>query len=186
MITIRFDPFEDRLARDIRNALSETIIDVFEQMNIGPAQKAADGFLHKELGPIYDQYIAQRLEAYAQGLEIIRAEQLALLWDKALVLWDLGLFFEVHEMLEYGWLKATGTEKLVLQAMIRAAGMYIKLHDQDNARGAAKMASKAVEVLEANRHFFSADFPLNLLLDKLHRLDPVPPKLRTAGWKLSQ
>ena len=121
------------------------------------------------------------MEAYRQALEITCTEQLTSDWDKALVLWDLELFFEVHEILESVWIKATGSEKLVLQAMIRAAGMYIKLKDQNNIRGANKMASKAVKVLQANRQFFSNDFPLDLLLDKLKRLDPNPPKLRTTA-----
>ncbi len=176
-----FDPFEDRVARDVRNALSEALTLVFEQLDLAPARRVAEDMLSGNPGEVYGQYIMSRLESYNQALTLVREEDIATAWERALVLWDLGLFFEVHEILEHAWLAATGAEKQVLQAMIRAAGMYIKLHDQGNESGARKMAQKAAEVLEANRSFFAADFPLDLLLDKLRRLDPVPPKLRTAG-----
>ena len=45
----------------------------------------------------------------------------------AVILWDLDLFFEVHEILEPPWIKAQGDRKLLLQALIRAAGVYINL-----------------------------------------------------------
>ncbi len=71
---------------------------------------------------------------------------------------------------------ASGETKLILQAMIRAAGMYVQL-DHGNTKGAASMAAKAVAVLEANSSQIEDVFELDLLLHKLREVDPVPPKL---------
>lgn len=65
--------------------------------------------------------------------------------------------------------------------MIRAAGMYIKLYDQQNERGARKMAGKAADALEENREALPENLPLDLLLMKLRNLDPSPPLLRPAA-----
>ena len=65
-------------------------------------------------------------------------------------LWDLGLHFEVHEILEHAWHRAQGEEKLLLQAMIRAAGVYIK-GDYGYFEAAAKLAARALPVLEAHK-----------------------------------
>ena len=178
MAETRFNPFDNRLARDIRNGLSEAFAQVLVKMDMAPALKIARHYLETPLDPIYENYIHKRLCCYEEALSIIRNERLTSAWDQALVLWDLRLFFEVHEILEDAWLEATGTEKLILQAMIRAAGMYIKLYDQQNERGARKMAGKAADALEENREALPENLPLDLLLIKLRNLDPSPPLLR--------
>jgi len=83
--------------------------------------------------------------------------------------------FEVHEILEHSLLHAAGSDKLTLQAMIRAAGMYVQL-DRDNIKGAASMAAKSVEALERYRSEVPNIFDLDLLLSKLKDVDPVPSK----------
>ncbi len=180
MVVTQFNPFEDRLARDIRNGLSGTILQVFAEKNLSPALKVTRHYLQIPHDSIHEDYIDIRLSRYKQALLIINEEELVDTWDQALVLWDLGLFFEVHEVLEHVWLQATGTKKLILQAMIRAAGMYIKLHDQKNERGARKMATKAADVLEEYRQAVPPNLPLAILLTKLRNLDPSPPLLRSA------
>jgi len=94
---------------------------------------------------------------------------------KALILWNLGLFFEVHEILEQAWHGARGAEKEILQALIRAAGFYIK-GEYGYFEAGAKMAARAVAALEKNRQD-CAGFELNTLLESLRKLDPIPPKI---------
>lgn len=92
------------------------------------------------------------------------------------MLWNQELFFEVHEWLEKGWLKAHGTDKSILQALIRAAGTYVHLkHGQ--REGAKKMAAKAVQTLLQHKAMVPAIFNVEVLIAKLAALDPVPPKL---------
>jgi len=176
MSILKFDPLRDRLSRDIRNALSEAVMDTISKLELTPAEAAASRFLTPDLAPVYREYIDNRLHSYAKALDLFRQGKGATRLEQAMVLWDLGLFFEVHEVLEHAWLQSEGREKLVYQALIRAAGVYIHLA-QDNPAGARKMAAKAAPVLNENRDLLPPDFNLELLLDKLNRVDPSPPIL---------
>ena len=171
-----FEPFMDRLSRDIRNALSESLVDVLKKKSLVPAQQVAEQFRSRELERYYLDYIDVRLQKYEQALGVIAAsENTDPLWQ-GFVLWDLGLFFEVHEILEHAWLASAGDEKMLLQAMIRAAGVYIKLeHGYDAA--AAKISAKAVPVLEKNRKRLTAYIDPEILLTALRQVNKQPPIL---------
>ena len=170
------NPFTDRLCRDIRNGLSKALMNSLTHLDLTPAQEIADTYLRDDLHPVYRDYIDNRIKSYDRALENIRSNHITDAFSRALVLWDEELFFEVHELLEQEWRHSTGATKLILQAMIRGAGMYVQL-DSDNTKGAASMAAKAIEVLEYNRSMVPDIFDLDLLLYKLRNLDPVPPKL---------
>ena len=43
---------------------------------------------------------------------------------QAIYLWNLELFFEMHELLETIWLKTPEPERSALKGLIRAAGVY--------------------------------------------------------------
>ncbi|WP_310600057.1 DUF309 domain-containing protein [Desulfobulbus sp.] len=144
-----FDPFRDRLSRDIRNDLSAAMMRCLAAQSLEPARRVADRFLSDSPGPERTAYIRGRLERYGRFLGRAARRPDDTLWQ-GLVLWDLGLFFEVHEILEHAWMRAEGTEKVFLQAMIRAAGVYIK-QEFGFDEAAAKMAAKALPVLAANR-----------------------------------
>ena len=171
-----FEPFMDRQSRDIRNALSESLVDVLKQKSLVPAQKVAGEFRSRPLESCYREYIDMRLQKYEQALGVIGAsENIDPLWQ-GLVLWDLGLFFEVHEILEHAWLRAAGDEKMLLQAMIRAAGVYIKLeHGYDAA--AEKISAKAVPVIEKNRERLAAYTDSEILLTALRQVSKKAPIL---------
>lgn len=176
----RFDPFADRLSRDIRNDLSEALMNSLRRLDLAPAQEVADRYLATDLEPIYRQYIYDRMQRYGRALERIGRQHFDDAFHRALVLWDEELFFEVHEILEHAWMNAAGKRKLILQAMIRAAGMYVQL-DRGNTKGATSMAAKAVAAFEVNRSEVPDFFDLDLLLSKLRGVDPVPPKLTTGA-----
>lgn len=184
MTITKFDPFEDRLCRDIRNDLSEAFADSLTKIDMGPITTVAEKFLSRDLDHIYQNYINERLNKYETALNIIQKQNIEDTFARSLVLWDQALFFEVHEVLEHDWLKAEGKEKLILQAMIRAAGMYIQL-DHGNTKGAQKMSAKAVEAFSSNRDAVPPIFDLDLLVEKLNRVDPKPPKLSLKFINLS-
>jgi hypothetical protein len=175
MTSPRFEPFQDRLSRDIRNELSASLPLALAQNDLAPARAVAARYLHQDLAPPYVAYIETRLAGYAKALAMITQLPAETALAKALVFWDLGLFFEVHEILEQAWHGARGTEKEMLQAMIRAAGFYIKGEYGYNEAG-AKMAARAVAALEKNRQACTG-FELDTLLERLRNLDPNPPKL---------
>ncbi len=148
MINQGFDPFRERLSRDIRNALSESLLTCLREHRLTAAQAVADHYFAEDPGPDYLLYINDHLDRYAQFLALAAEGPTDVVWQ-GFVLWDMGLFFEVHEILEPAWKRACGTEKLVLQALIRAAGVYIK-REYGFFEAANKMAAKALPVLASN------------------------------------
>lgn len=171
-----FDPFEDRLSRDIRNSLSRVFMETLGKEDMGPVQKAAEKYLHSDIAPFYHEYIQDRLFRYGQCLqEIVKRRNNDVIF-RALILWDQDLFFEVHELLEEAWHKATGNNRKVLQGLIRAAGVYVHL-PRGNSRGAKKMAAKAREALSAYQQDVPEFVNLDKLLHGLETLNAHPPKL---------
>ena len=170
-----FEPFQDRLSRDIRNGLSTAFIAAVARMDLEPVRRAAAPFLARNPEDCYQKYINDRLLRYEKALAELRQGPAAVLWQAA-VLWDLGLFFEVHELLEQAWLKASGEEKLLLQAMIRAAGVYIKL-EHGYREPAEKMARRALPVLAAHRALLSPFFAPEPLLNALGNPTLPAPRL---------
>ena len=149
MIDQPFDPFRDRLSRDIRNDLSQSLLSCLQEQRLQPAQIVAQSYFAQNLGQTQAAYIAERLKRYAVFLERAGQGTADALW-RGLLLWELELYFEVHEILEQEWRQATGDNKIFLQAMIRAAGVYIK-GEYGFEQAAASLAAKALPVLEANR-----------------------------------
>jgi hypothetical protein len=174
--TDRFDPFNNRLCRNVRNALSEGFKEVLDQRDMHPVQRIAGFFLDDPQPPGVDAYINHRLAAYDRVLADVKRRQLDDPLDIAMVIWDQRLFFETHEYLETHWMRADGDEKKLYQAMIRAAGTYVHL-EQGNLTGAGRIAAKAISVLEGFRSRLAPHADAELLIDKLRALDPMPPRL---------
>lgn len=172
-----FDPFRDRLSRDIRNDLSASLLDCLHKAALTPARQVAERFLAAQPGPEHTAYINDRLTRYDQFLAQVSDGPDDVLWQ-GLLLWDLGLFFEVHEILEHAWLHAQGAEKELLQAMIRAAGFYIK-GEFGFFEGAQKLAARALPVLEAHRDRLARYCQPERLLTALRERHPQPPLLLT-------
>lgn len=175
MIHHPFDPFRDRLSRDIRNQLSASLPTCLREHRLAPARAVAERFLAAHPGPEQVAYINDRLERYVRFLDQVDGGPADVLWQ-GLVLWDLGLHFEVHEILEHAWHRAQGEEKALLQAMIRAAGVYIK-RDYGFAEATERLAAKALPVLEANRKRLAAYTDPERLLNGLRHPGDASPLL---------
>lgn len=172
----KFEPFMDRLSRDIRNDLSESLLAAIQQHSLAPAEAVARGYLQRKLAPHYCSYIHERLQRYRLALDLLLQVAPDDVIGQGLVLWDNELFFEVHEVLEHTWMQANGDQRRLLQALIRAAGVYIKLEHGYEAP-ARKIAAKAIPVLEEFRQQLGRYFDPDRLLTALHTLDRLPPKL---------
>ena len=160
-----FDPFNDRLSRDIRNDLSESLLTCLRERRLHAARTVADRYLAGHPAPVYAAYIQDRLERYARFLEQLDEDETDPL-RLGFALWDLGLHFEVHEVLEQAWLRAAGEEKALFQALVRAAGVVIK-RECGSVAAAAKMAAKARPVLERHRARLAACTDVAALLRML-------------------
>jgi hypothetical protein len=66
-----FQPFTDRLSRDIRNDLSRSLVTVIREHSIDPARQIADDYLQTVPASIYCDYINNRLASYQRVLDSI-------------------------------------------------------------------------------------------------------------------
>ncbi len=175
VITLKFDPYNDRFARDIRNGFSTFFVYSLEHGSLPDVQNKAASLREKTDIGTHLEYIDDRLERYEKAFHAIKESGSKDPVHKALVLWDEGLFFEVHELLEKEWLQTKGERKKALQGLIRAAGMYVHL-EQGNMVGAQRMAEKAADALDRFGDHLQIR-RLNSLLECLRQMKPVPPRL---------
>lgn len=175
----RFDPFTDRVARDIRNSLSEAFATALAAMDPDLYLNVARKWEEQDLSPLYADYIADRLLRYSHVFDSIRAGGIHDPLQQALVVWNQGLFFEFHDHLEPLWQAATGDQRQALKGLIKAAGVYI--HLQHHRRKAAEsLAIKSSILFEQYTHCLNFIANYDLLLDKLKKLDPVAPRLEIS------
>lgn len=172
MTTQVFQPFTDRLSRDIRNDLSRALPVAIKAEALDPIVSVANHYLDSGPAEIYTEYINHRVSCYRRVLQTPGIKEHSPLFI-SLILWDERLFFEVHEILEHAWLKAEGEEKLFLQAMIRAAGVYIK-KEAGYHEIALRIGRKALPVLQSCRHRLAAHTDPERLITALKYANDPP------------
>ena len=176
-----FNPFENRLCRDIRNELSESLIQSITAGSIAPSRIIANNYIDKNPAPALIHYIQDRITRYRALLACMPSgdRNRSSVYPVAVRLWNQGLFFEVHEWMEVQWQRGQGVEKKIMQGLIQAAGMYVHL-EYGRRQGAEKIARKAVSGLRAHQDAARRHFNVDQLIDHLQRFDPTPPKLVIA------
>jgi hypothetical protein len=125
VINTAFDPFNDRLARDIRNSLSSALVSDLSADKSEKTDQVVRFWEQQELLPLYQDYIRQTRERYRQVEVEIKSARIKDPRFQALVLWNAGLFFELHELLETIWHGTQGMERTGLKGLIQAAGVYV-------------------------------------------------------------
>lgn len=143
----KFDPFANRTARDLRNSLSVALAqalaagrpDIYHQLT---RRWRACGLSAGCRG-----YLADRLERYNQAFATCNARPGASPMETALVLWNLGLFFEVHEVVERLWRAAGGGRREALKGLVQAAGVFVHL-EAGRLEPATRLAARAAQRLE--------------------------------------
>lgn len=91
-----FDPFGDRLCRDIRNKLSRKFIETLNSSDLQPIIKTAGYFLNQSLKPHMRDYIENRLKLYRRISQQVESSQKPTQNMIAITLWNNELFFEFH------------------------------------------------------------------------------------------
>ena len=104
-----FDPYADRTARDIRNELSKAFIRALGAGTRHPVEGEAEKWLAIDLPAPCKTFIRNRLPRYGAVLAEIQGEGIADPLHRAVVIWNHGLFFEVHEQVEDFWHESTGS-----------------------------------------------------------------------------
>ena len=72
-----FDPFNDRLSRDIRNSLSDALVASLKQRKAEVYLEQSREWFEKELVTFYTEYIRDRIRRYDLALQHIRHSQIA-------------------------------------------------------------------------------------------------------------
>jgi hypothetical protein len=155
----KFDPFNNRLARDIRNGLSKSFLGALAERDVSSYKRRAAEYLKQDLEQVYQMYVETRLEKFDEVFVAIEQGRIDNELQQAEILWEQRLYFEMHELLENIWNSAEGNERKALQGLIRAAGM--KIHAENgNTRAAVAMGRKAQADLQL---FGRALIRLNIL-----------------------
>lgn len=171
-----FDPFNDRLARDIRNSLSSALILELTGDRLRAVLETADQWENKGLPPVHREYIRETRERYLQMGNDIRKSGIRDPRLQAVLLWNAGLFFEVHELLETIWHVARNTEHTALKGFIQAAGVYV--HSlRGKPLAAAGLAAKARHNLMSGRAALGFIANLDGLISDLEKPSLQPPRL---------
>ena len=174
-----FDPYRDRLARDIRNGLSSALVQEITGEAAGSLSRQAEVWLAKAPGPLYQTYVQSRMGLYGRALDEIRAHQMVDTRYQAICLWNLGLFFEMHELLETIWLQSRNPERSALKGLIQAAGVYV--HVQRGKEIAAQgLANRAVRHLLQGRRCLAFIANLDEIIEALSSPTVAAPQMLPA------
>ena len=174
-----FDPYSDRLARDIRNSLSSALVDEITGEASESLAAVADDWLATNPGPAYRAYIDDRLVLFDQAIDQIKAGKISDTRVQAMCLWNLGLFFEMHELLETIWQGSRDPERSALKGWIQAAGVYV--HFQRGKPDIARsLARRAVNHLRNGRAHLDVISNLDQLIHALEQGIGEAPQLVPA------
>lgn len=177
---LQFNPFEDRLSRDLRNDLSEGFAHLIET---GSSENLDATVTHYRMQfnsqSCYADYLNARTTSYQKAVEEIKELGSIPPVQQAIVLWNHKLFFEMHEVLEHAWYDAIEPEKQILQALIRSAGVYIKSEYGFND-SAERIAAKARPVLLEHQQQLNTLFDVEKLLKALQSPLEEPPTLEIS------
>ena len=171
-----FDPYSDRTARDLRNALSSALVEQLTGESTDAVQREIDRWVERELTQLYTDYIARCRQTYGTLIDEIAADGCTDPRYQAVFLWNAGLFFELHELLETIWMKAKEPERSALKGWIQAAGAFVH-----NLRGKPKaaqgLALRARKYLRGGADVLGYIANLDRLIEALEHLPDEPVKL---------
>ncbi len=171
-----FDPFSDRTARDLRNALSSALVEQLTGKASDAVVLEVDQWRGRGLAPLYTAFMDQCQKSYQTVLSEITSAGHADPRHQAIVLWNAGLFFELHELLETIWLKAQEPERTALKGLIQAAGAFVhNLRGKPKAAGG--LALRARQHLRDGADALGYVTNLDRLIDDLERLPNEPTLL---------
>jgi hypothetical protein len=174
-----FDPFNDRKARDIRNSLSSALVSDLAVEKGTAVEKVAGDWKMRDLRSSDRGYIRQTLERYQQVVNQIKFARIEDPQYQALVLWNAGLFFELHELLETVWRAARAGARTGLKGLIQAAGVYVHQLRGD-APAAQGLARRAKRNLLAGQDHLAFVKNLDRLIQCLDDPSQPPPHLTSA------
>jgi uncharacterized protein len=149
-MSAKFDPFSNRLSREIRNRLSIAFVHSVERRDPGPFRTAAREILDGALPEGGNDYARDRLVRYEQAFPEVQRMDDTDHMGHLMIIWNAGLYFEVHEYLESLWKEVPRETRMAYKAIIMSAGAYIHL-EQGHVDVAQNLAIKAAALLREYR-----------------------------------
>ena len=126
----------------LRNRLAETILTALGDPALRRQLEAQDFAWLGEASPEQVALVSERARRASEALAAcppMRAEpSIGEALAAAAVLFDAGLYFEVHELLEPHWMRAAGAERQALQGLIQVAVAF-QHRDNGNVEGARSL-----------------------------------------------
>ncbi len=171
-----FDPFNDRTSRDIRNSLSTALVNQLTRQAGATVEEVAASWLEKMHQPVYHDYVHHCRKQYRKVSSRIDAQGIRDPRLQAVELWNGGLFFELHELLETVWHGAQGAERTGLKGLIQAAGAYVHRR-RGNLKAARGLARRARIHLATGAQALGFVANLDTLMDSLETVSVSPPAL---------
>jgi uncharacterized protein len=175
-----FDPFNDRVSRDIRNSLSTALVGELSDDGRPGVQDTARQWLLKAGDTAYQTYIHHCMETYNRVLKEVQSVGVTDPRLQAVVLWNSKLFFEVHELLETVWLSTAGNERKALRGLIQAAGVFVH-RGRNHHKAAQGLARRAMKSLEAASPYLGFIEDLAPLIASLKDTTAKPPILNPGS-----
>jgi len=177
----RFDPFNDRTSRDVRNALSTALVNELCGEDGPKLKDTASQWLSRAGDTIYRTYIHQCMATYRNVLTEVNVASITEPRLQAVVLWNARLFFEVHELLESAWHGTEGGERKALKGLIQAAGVFVH-RGHGNHKAAEGLARRAMDNLKHPSPYLDFIEDLMPLIESLRQASAAPPRLTAARW----
>ncbi len=174
---MKFDPFEKRRHRDVRNTIGHALVASIRQKDTTIFLATVKSLFPDKTPPFeIHAYIRNRQKCLDAVLKDLQ-KQLPTrntFYEIARLLWNQALFFEVHEWLEEKWLAATGDEKKCLQAIIMAATVYEQASYQRKLP-AKRLAKRTASRLKEVRTIIPEPFDGDILIQSLCNPELAPP-----------
>ena len=146
----RFDPFTHRLSRDVRNTLSTALEKSLASETSEIFETAAAEWLDRLSHDPCRRYVEERRRRYRQAFDAVGQLSSDRLVLQIAILWNLKLYFEVHEVAEEVWHAATGDYRKFLQGLILAAGVFVQ-QDSGRHKAAGSLSKRAYGILDQYR-----------------------------------
>jgi hypothetical protein len=138
----------------LRNRLAETILAALSDETARGQLDAQDFAWLGETPPDDAALVRARARRASEALAACRPSRPEPSLEGALaaaaVLFDAGLYFEVHELLEPHWVRASGAERQALQGLIQIAVAFQHL-DNGNVEGARSLLADGSARLRGGR-----------------------------------
>lgn len=170
-----FDPFKIREDRQIRNRLSSALIFSIQQGN--PVyQDVADRLSARHPAIRCRQYLRDRTSRYDRVWESLIQKGFHDIPSQFRWVWNLGLFFECHELLEKEWRTVPHNQRQALKGLIQAAGAYEHMA-YGRLGSAERLAGKALDTIAEVIELLTPFVEPRTLLNALITLNQGPPRI---------